>query len=90
MENYNAEKVAITVHLTVEAAKTLYAYAGERNRGRFLSDLIMEQRRRDDLEGEAAAADAKRQAAEKASEAAKKAREKYSIPHGGKKHKRGR
>lgn len=49
---YNVEKVPVTVHLTPEAAKTLLQYAGPRNRGRFLSDLIMAQRRRDELEGE--------------------------------------
>lgn len=50
MENYNAEKVKVTVNLTAEAAQLLYQYAGERNRGRFLSDLIMNQRRIDDAE----------------------------------------
>jgi hypothetical protein len=75
MQNYNANKVAVTVHLTEEAARTLLAYAGERNRGRFLSELIMEQRRRDELEGEAVAAEAKKQAAERAAEAARRARE---------------
>lgn len=57
MKDYNVEKVPVTVHLTPEAARALYAYAGERNRGRFLSDLIMEQRRRDEMEGEAIAAE---------------------------------
>jgi hypothetical protein len=74
MKNYNAEKVAVTVHLTEEAARALYAYAGERNRGRFLSDLIMEQRRRDELEGQAVAEQAHREATERAAGAAKTVR----------------
>ena len=68
MQDYNVEKVPVTVHLTAEAARTLLAYAGERNRGRFLSDLIMEQRRRDELEGQAVA----KQASQASVEAAKK------------------
>jgi len=43
--------VPVTVHLTDEAAKILLDYAGERSRGRFLSALLVAQRRQDDLEG---------------------------------------
>lgn len=89
VQNYIPEKVSLTVRLTVEAAKVLRDYAGDRNQGRFLSDLIMEQRRRDDLEGELALAEAKKASAARAVEAASKAREKYSIPvPGNKKGKR--
>lgn len=52
MEDWKVEKVPVTLHLTPEAARTLLAYAGERNRGWFVSQLIMQQRRLDDLEGE--------------------------------------
>ena len=79
---YNIEKVAVTVHLTPEAAATLRAYAGERNRGRFLSDLIMEQRRRDDLEGQIVA----RQASQGPVEAPKKVQ--AANPHTGARNKR--
>ena len=58
MQNYNAEKVVVTLSLTAEAADVLRQYAGERNRGRFLSDLIMEQRRRDEEEGQRIAQEA--------------------------------
>lgn len=44
------EKVPVTLHLTAEAAHILLQYAGERNRGFFVSQLLVEQRRRDDLE----------------------------------------
>ena len=58
LQDYTSERVKVTVNLTPEAARTLLAYAGERNRGRFLSDLIMEQRRRDEEEGQRIAREA--------------------------------
>ena len=90
MEDFNAPKVAVTMHLTEEAAKLLYQYAGERNKGRFVSQLILEQRRRDNEEGEFVAAQAKKAAAEKAARDAKQARAKYSMPTQGQKRKKGR
>jgi len=83
MEDFNARKVPVTIHLTEEAAKILYQYAGERNRGRFLSELLVQQRRRDNAEAEAVAAEAKRMAAVKAAEAATAARERFSVPSPG-------
>jgi len=59
------EKVKLTVHVTEEAAGILFAYAGERNRGEFLSQLLIAQRVRDDAEGLRVAAEVARlQAAE--------------------------
>ena len=90
MEDFNAPKVAVTMHLTEEAAKLLYQYAGERNKGRFVTQLILEQRRRDNEEGELLAEQAKKAAADKAAQDAKRAREKYSMPAQGQKRKKGR
>lgn len=92
MEDFNAPKVPVTMHLTEEAAKILYQYAGERNKGRFVSQLILEQRRRDDLEGEALAVEAKKRAAAKSAESAERARERV-FPGGlptGRSKKKGR
>ena len=44
--------VPVTLHLTDEAAKILYDYAGERSRGKFVSALLVAQRRQDDMEAE--------------------------------------
>lgn len=44
--------VPVTLHLTEEAARILYDYAGDRNRGKFISALLVAQRRSDDLEAE--------------------------------------
>lgn len=90
MQNYNAEKVVVTLSLTAEAADVLRQYAGERNRGRFLSDLIMAQRRRDEAEASIAATEAKRQATERAAERAVNARSKFNIPTPSQKRKKGR
>lgn len=90
MEDFTSPKVPVTMHLTEEAAKILYQYAGERNKGRFVSQLILEQRRRDIEEGEFVAAQAKKAAADKAAQDAKRARDKYSIPTQGQKRKKGR
>ena len=59
MNQWNLPKVKVTLHLTPEAARILHQYAGERNRGLFVSQLLQEQRKRDDIEGEVAAAQAK-------------------------------
>jgi len=56
--------VPVTVRLTDEAAKILYDYAGERGRGKFLSALLVAQRRQDDLEGARLALEAGRAAGE--------------------------
>ena len=56
MNEWNVEKVKVTLHLTPEAARILHQYAGERNRGLFVSQLLHEQRKRDDLERQAVAA----------------------------------
>lgn len=66
------EKVKLTVHVTAEAAGILFAYAGDRNRGEFLSQLLIAQRARDDAEGVRVAAELARKAA---AEAARKAHE---------------
>ncbi len=44
--------VPVTLHLTPEAAQILYDYAGERSRGKFISALLVAQRRQDDVEAE--------------------------------------
>ena len=44
--------VPVTLHLTEEAAKILYDYAVERSRGKFVSALLVAQRRQDDIEAE--------------------------------------
>lgn len=79
MEDFNAPKVAVTLHLTEEAARILHDYAGERNRGRFISQLLVAQRIADDLEGERVALEAKKAAADKAAAAAANARAKYTT-----------
>lgn len=50
MEDWKVENVSVNLHLTPEAAKILRQYAGERNRGKFVSQLLMAQRERDELE----------------------------------------
>ena len=57
--------VPVTVRLTDEAAKILYDYAGERGRGKFLSALLVAQRRQDDLEGARIALEATAAAAQR-------------------------
>lgn len=88
------ENVKVTLHLSPEAAEILRQYAGERNRGYWLSQVILAQRQRDDAEGERIAlelkAQAARQAAQKATEAAQRARDKFSIPTPGHKPRKGR
>lgn len=79
------QNVKVTLHLTPEAARILQQYAGERNRGFFVSQLLLSQRKRDDAEAQAAAVEAKRLAAERAAEAARSAREKFNVPNGNKK-----
>ena len=58
MEDWKVEKVPVTVHLTREAAAILYQYAGERNRGYFLSQMLVALRQRDIEEGERVAREA--------------------------------
>lgn len=84
------EKVPVTLHLTVEAANILLQYAGERNRGFFISQLLVEQRRRDDIEGQAVAAAAAAEAARNAVEAARRAQDARQLPGRGKKSRKGR
>jgi len=67
------ENVKVTLHLSAEAAKILYDYAGDRNRGYFISQLLIAQRRADDAEGKRVAEEAKRVRAARA-------REKYTLP----------
>lgn len=76
------EKVKLTVHVTAEAAGILFAYAGDRNRGEFLSQLLIAQRARDELARVAAeeVATTAAEASRKAAEAAKAARDRLSIP----------
>ena len=52
MENWKVENVPVTVHLTPEAVGILRQYASERTKGRFLSELLIAQRRRDEREAE--------------------------------------
>lgn len=44
--------VKVTVHLSAEAARILEQYAGERSKGRFLSALLVDLRKRDDAAAE--------------------------------------
>jgi len=85
-----AENVKVTLHLTPEAARILHQYAGDRNRGFFVSQLLVAQRRVDDLEKHAAAVAAKQAAADKALEAASNARSKFNIPTPGRGNKKRR
>lgn len=50
MEEWNVPKVSVNLHLTPEAAEILRQYAGDRNRGKFVSQLLIAQRQRDDLQ----------------------------------------
>lgn len=52
LREWKVVTVPVTLHLTEEAAQILYDYAGERSRGKFISALLVAQRRQDDLEGE--------------------------------------
>jgi hypothetical protein len=74
-----SENIKVTLHLTPEAAHILHQYAGDRNRGYFVSQMLLEQRRRDDLESEVIAALAKEQAAKQVAEAVRDAREKFHL-----------
>ena len=66
------DNVKVTLSLTPEAAAILYQYAGERNRGYFVSQLLKARRDRDEAEAELLAAeDAARIAAEAAEKAQK-------------------
>jgi hypothetical protein len=44
--------VTVNLNLTPEAAVILKQYAGERNRGRFVSELLVQQRKRDEREAQ--------------------------------------
>jgi hypothetical protein len=44
MEDFKGAKVPVTLHLTAEAAEILNQYASERNKGRFVSALLLAQR----------------------------------------------
>jgi hypothetical protein len=86
VEDYNVEKVPVTLHLTPDAARILRQYAGERNRGRFVSDLLVQQRMRDDLESRVVP----EYAASRAVVPYKSSQEAPSVPGRRKKSKRGR
>ena len=53
MEEWKVQNVSVNLHLTPEAAEILREYAGDRNRGKFVSQLLVAQRQRDDLEAKA-------------------------------------
>lgn len=42
------QNVKVTLHLSPEAARILHQYAGERNRGYFVSQLLLAQRQQDE------------------------------------------
>ena len=44
--------VKVTLHLSPEAARILHQYAGERNRGFFVSQLLLAQREQDEKEAQ--------------------------------------
>lgn len=48
MDICKPEMVKVTLHLTEEAANILHQYAGERGRGYFVSQLLVQLRQRDD------------------------------------------
>lgn len=51
-DDIKEETVKVSLSLTKEAARILYQYAGERGRGWFVSQLLLQQRKMDDEEGE--------------------------------------
>lgn len=93
MEDFNSPKVTVTMRITEEAAETLFLYAGSREKGRLVSQLLAEYRqRREELAAEKEAA-AKKAAAEKAVDSAARAREKVypgGLPAGRSKSRKGR
>jgi len=72
MEEWNVPNVSVNLHLTPEAAEILRQYAGDRNRGKFVSQLLIAQRQRDDL-------DAKAQRQVRRDQKATEAREKFNL-----------
>lgn len=54
VQDWKVENVPVTLHLTPEAARILYDYAGERSRGKFVSALLVQQRANDEKEAVAA------------------------------------
>ena len=48
MEEWKVQNVAVNLHLTPEAGAILNQYASQRNRGMFVSRLLIAQRERDD------------------------------------------
>ncbi len=49
MEDWKVPNVSVNLHLTPDAARILSEYASQRNRGQFISQLLILQRQRDDL-----------------------------------------
>jgi len=50
VESWKPDNVPVTLHISREAAEILYQYAGERNRGRFVTHLLLEKKKQDELE----------------------------------------
>lgn len=61
MGSFNAEEnVSVTLHITPEAAAILRQHGGERNRGRFLSTVLVEWQHRLQLESQVVSVEASR------------------------------
>lgn len=91
MEDFKLPKVTVTMRITEEAAETLSLYAGSREQGRLVSQLLAEYRqRREELAAEKEAA-VKKASAEKAVDSAARARDRIypgGLPGGKKKGRR--
>lgn len=90
MEDFNSPKVTVTMRITEEAAETLFLYAGSREKGRLVSQLLAEYRQRREHLAAEKEAEAKKLAATKSAEAAQRARDKFVIPTPGENRKKGR